>query len=103
MEKSNKLELQKKYETPENIFVGGFIGSPTMNFFRGKLTETDFVIDNTIKIKVSEGKMKMLREQGYVNKEIVLGIRPEDIHDELLFLEASDLLPSQQKLKSLSY
>ncbi|WOE44702.1 sn-glycerol-3-phosphate ABC transporter ATP-binding protein UgpC [Bacillus thuringiensis] len=95
------------YETPENIFVGGFIGSPamnffrgkltetdfvidnTMNFFRGKLTETDFVIDNTIKIKVSEGKMKMLREQGYVNKEIVLGIRPEDIHDELLFLEAS--------------
>ena len=56
---------------------------------RGKLTETDFVIDNTIKIKVSEGKMKMLREQGYVNKEIVLGIRPEDIHDELLFLEAS--------------
>lgn len=77
------------YETPENIFVGGFIGSPAMNFFRGKLTETDFVIDNTIKIKVSEGKMKMLREQGYVNKEIVLGIRPEDIHDELLFLEAS--------------
>ncbi len=77
------------YETPENIFVGGFIGSPAMNFFRGKLTETDFVIDNAIKIKVTEGKMKMLREQGYVNKEIVLGIRPEDIHDELLFLEAS--------------
>ncbi len=77
------------YETPENIFVGGFIGSPAMNFFRGKLTETDFVIDNAAKIKVTEGKMKILREQGYVNKDIVLGIRPEDIHDELLFLEAS--------------
>ncbi|MEK7015157.1 MULTISPECIES: ABC transporter ATP-binding protein [Bacillus] len=77
------------YETPENIFVGGFIGSPAMNFFRGKLTETDFVIDSSLKIKVSEGKMKLLREQGYANKEIVLGIRPEDIHDELLFLEAS--------------
>ncbi len=60
-----------------------------MNFFRGKLTETDFVIDNAAKIKVTEGKMKILREQGYVNKDIVLGIRPEDIHDELLFLEAS--------------
>ena len=47
--------------------------------------------------------MKILREQGYVNKDIVLGIRPEDIHDELLFLEASHLLPSQQKLKLLSY
>ncbi len=77
------------YETPENIFVGGFIGSPAMNFFRGKLTEEDFVIDHTVKIKVPEGKMKQLREQGYVNQEIVLGIRPEDIHDELLFLEAS--------------
>ena len=79
------------YETPENIFVGGFIGSPAMNFFRGKLTETDFVIDSSLKFKVSEGKMKLLREQGYVNKEIVLGIRPEDIHDELLFLEASPI------------
>ena len=33
--------------------------------------------------------MKLLREQGYENKEIIFGIRPEDIHDELLFLEAS--------------
>lgn len=77
------------YETPENIFVGGFIGSPAMNFFRGQLTEGHFVIDNKIKIKVSEGKMKLLSEQGYMNQEIILGIRPEDIHDELLFLEAS--------------
>ncbi|MDF4756059.1 ATP-binding cassette domain-containing protein, partial [Vibrio parahaemolyticus] len=75
------------YETPENMFVGGFIGSPAKNFFRGKVTETDFVIDNVTKIKVTEGKMKILREHGYVNKDIVLGIRPEDIHDELLFLE----------------
>ena len=44
------------YETPENIFVGGFIGSPAMNFFRGKLTETDFVIDNTIKLKYLKEK-----------------------------------------------
>ena len=42
---------KEAYETPENIFVGGFIGSPAMNFFRGKLTETDFVIDNAAKLK----------------------------------------------------
>ncbi|CAM4036483.1 sugar ABC transporter ATP-binding protein [Bacillus manliponensis] len=76
------------YETPENVFVGSFIGSPAMNFLRGTLTEEYFVINDT-KIKVSEGKMKLLREQNYVNKEVILGIRPEDIHDELLFLEAS--------------
>ena len=44
------------YETPENIFVGGFIGSPAMNFFNGKLNETDFVIDNSLKFKVSRRK-----------------------------------------------
>lgn len=47
--------------------------------------------------------MKILREQGYVNKDIVLGIRPEDIHDELLFQKLHNPLPSQQKLKLLSY
>ncbi|MFD3449332.1 ABC transporter ATP-binding protein [Microbacteriaceae bacterium 4G12] len=78
------------YETPENVFVGGFIGSPAMNFFNGRLTENDFVIDDKIKIKVPEGKFKLLKEQGYVNQEIILGIRPEDMHDELLFLEASE-------------
>ncbi|RHW34358.1 ABC transporter ATP-binding protein [Oceanobacillus profundus] len=76
------------YDHPENVFVGGFIGSPSMNFFLGKLTEGYFEADG-IKLKVPEGKMKLLREQNYVNKEVILGIRPEDIHDELLIVESS--------------
>ncbi|WP_019156973.1 ABC transporter ATP-binding protein [Robertmurraya massiliosenegalensis] len=76
------------YENPENIFVGGFIGSPSMNFFNGNIEEGKFVAGNT-SISIPEGKMKMLRTQGYVGKEVVLGIRPEDIHDEQLFIEAS--------------
>jgi multiple sugar transport system ATP-binding protein len=76
------------YEKPENIFVGGFIGSPAMNFFEGTLKDGSFTIGN-VSVKVPEGKMKTLRDQGYVNKEIVLGIRPEDIHDEPVFIESS--------------
>lgn len=76
------------YDAPENIFVGGFIGSPAMNFFNGVLKDGSFVIgDNSI--KVADGMMKKLREKGYVNKELILGIRPEDIHDEPVFIDAS--------------
>ncbi|MGX6442370.1 ABC transporter ATP-binding protein [Neobacillus sp. K501] len=76
------------YEKPENVFVGGFIGSPAMNFFNGKLEDGKFVIGDTY-IVVPEGKMKVLREQGYIGKSIILGTRPEDIHDEPVFIEAS--------------
>lgn len=76
------------YEKPENIFVGGFIGSPAMNFFNGTLQDGKFTIGNAT-LTVPEGKMKFLRDQGYVGKSIVLGVRPEDIHDEPVFIEAS--------------
>jgi multiple sugar transport system ATP-binding protein len=76
------------YDNPENIFVAGFIGSPAMNFFKGILKDNSFMIGN-IAIAVPEGKMKVLRDKGYANKEVILGIRPEDIHDEPIFLESS--------------
>ncbi|WP_170006611.1 ABC transporter ATP-binding protein [Bacillus fonticola] len=76
------------YEKPENIFVGGFIGSPAMNFFAGKLEGGQFVIGDA-KVAVPEGKLKTLREQKFEGKELVLGIRPEDIHDEPVFVEST--------------
>ncbi|MGD6818045.1 ABC transporter ATP-binding protein [Metabacillus sp. 84] len=76
------------YEKPENVFVGGFIGSPAMNFLTGKLTDGFFEMTSE-KVAVPEGKMKFLREQGYIGKEITMGIRPEDIHDEPVFVDAS--------------
>ncbi|GAF65737.1 ABC transporter ATP-binding protein [Alkalihalobacillus trypoxylicola] len=76
------------YDNPENIFVGGFIGSPSMNFLSGKLNGDLFEVGK-FSLKVPEGKLATLREQGYTDKELVLGVRPEDIHDELVFIEAS--------------
>lgn len=76
------------YDSPENVFVGGFIGSPSMNFLAGKLSEGHFEMED-VKIKVPEGKMKTLRDKGYVGKDVILGIRPEDIHDEPAFIDAS--------------
>jgi len=77
------------YDNPVNMFVAGFIGSPAMNFFKGKLEDGNFILSNNVKVAVPDGKMKTLREKGYVGKNIVLGIRPEDIHDEPIFLDAS--------------
>lgn len=76
------------YDEPDNIFVGGFIGSPAMNFLNGKLEGNQFVMGE-IRVQVPEGKLKILREQGYDGKPLILGIRPEDIHDEPLFLDHS--------------
>ncbi|WP_226576674.1 ABC transporter ATP-binding protein [Halobacillus litoralis] len=76
------------YDKPENMFVGGFIGSPAMNFLHGTLGDGHLMLGD-IKIAVPEGKMKPLREQDYVGKDVILGIRPEDMHDEPVFIDAN--------------
>ncbi len=78
------------YDHPKNKFVAGFIGSPPMNFMSGKL------IKKNGKIYFSEGKIlvKLVEEMvskvaGYVGKELVFGIRSEDIYDKLFVSESS--------------
>ncbi|MFD2671017.1 ABC transporter ATP-binding protein [Marinicrinis sediminis] len=80
------------YNKPVNMFVGGFIGSPSMNFIAGSLSEEGGSVRfkaNNVDVVVPEGKAKVLRDKGYIGKEVVLGVRPEDIHQEPVFLEAS--------------
>jgi multiple sugar transport system ATP-binding protein len=74
------------YDNPANIFVGGFIGSPAMNFLNGKIENKHFVIGEEFSVAIPEGKYKAV--EAYEGKEIVLGIRPEDIHDEPIAIEA---------------
>lgn len=64
------------YRKPNNLFVAGFIGSPTMNIIEGKITDGIFV-SNTgeIKIRPSDNDSKLIRN--YEGKKVYLGIRSE--------------------------
>lgn len=80
------------YSSPVNIFVAGFIGAPSMNFLNGTLSESNGDLrfkSSGIDVAIPEGRAKSLRDKGYTGKEVILGIRPEDLHEEAIFLEAS--------------
>jgi len=76
------------YDNPENVFVGGFIGSPAMNFFKAKIEGEYVILDENVRLKIPGGKVKLLKDNGYIGKEVIFGIRPEDIHDEPVFIES---------------
>ena len=75
----------KLYNDPVNMFVAGFIGSPQMNFINATLTQKDdgvyFVFGNQ-SVKLPDGKASIPELKAYIGKEVVLGIRPEDMHDD---------------------
>jgi len=80
------------YDNPVNLFVAGFMGSPPMNFIDAKVTKvnSDIMLElSGNSIKVPEAKAKALTEGGYVDKMVILGIRPEDIHDEEVYVNNS--------------
>ena len=82
---------QNLYDYPINQFVAGFIGSPQMNLFNAKLVREGDQIwaefgEN--KILIPKGKIAKLTDESYIGKEVVMGIRPENIHDEQVFIAA---------------
>ena len=82
---------QLLYEKPVNMFVAGFIGSPQMNFINTRVEKTNGEVYLRIgrwTIKLPEAKAKKLEEGGYIDKEVVMGIRSEHVHDEAMYLEA---------------
>ncbi len=65
------------YQLPSNMFVAGFIGTPPMNFINGILDDNGYFNFNNQKIRINEKLFLELKEKAYLNKEVVLGIRPE--------------------------
>lgn len=76
---------QNLYDRPNNKFVAGFIGAPQMNLLEAKAEKngSDVILTfggNTIVLPAE--KAKKLEDGGYIGKEVIMGIRPEDLHDD---------------------
>lgn len=80
-------EPKEIYDHPENLFVASFIGTPPMNFINGKVDKDGIFSAGEHRIRVPEDKMELLRFNKMINKDVVLGIRPEDIHDNQVVIE----------------
>ena len=83
---------QNLYDYPSNLFVAGFIGSPQMNFFNITLEKEgkDVVAkfgDN--KIVIPPSKLSKFADESVIGKDVIMGIRPENIHDEDVFVQAA--------------
>jgi hypothetical protein len=83
---------QNLYNKPCNQFVAGFIGSPQMNFLDAEVEVKGndvFLNVENYTLKVPVGKAKALTDGGYNKKTVILGVRPEDIHDSEVFIASS--------------
>ena len=88
---------QNLYDYPVNLFVAGFIGTPQMNFFKdstltseGNKIFINFVGGNKILLpQAVVDRIKNMNEYLDTGKAITLGVRPEDIHQDALFIENS--------------
>ena len=92
---------QELYERPVNLFVGGFIGSPAMN-----LAEATIVRDNgRLAVEIGEHTLTLSPEliafrpklESYVDKRVVVGIRPENLEDAALEPDT----PEDQRLRGV--
>ncbi|MEA3335107.1 MAG: sn-glycerol-3-phosphate ABC transporter ATP-binding protein UgpC [Chloroflexota bacterium] len=71
---------QQLYDHPDNVFVAGFIGSPSMNFFDSTLVEADgkwYVDSGTFRLDVAPKHLDLVKKNK--GNEVIFGIRPEDI------------------------
>ena len=82
---------QNLYEKPQNLFVAGFMGSPQMNFLDAVVEvkgETAYLNVAGISIPLPPAKSKKVIDGGYNGKTVTFGIRPEDVYDSQMMVEA---------------
>ncbi|MBQ3932766.1 MAG: sn-glycerol-3-phosphate ABC transporter ATP-binding protein UgpC [Lachnospiraceae bacterium] len=83
---------EELYNNPCNLFVAGFMGSPQMNFIDAQVLQqgNDVLLSFAAHtIKVPAGKAETLIAGNYIDKTVIVGVRPEDFHDEEVFINAN--------------
>ncbi len=86
------------YNNPINLFVAGFIGSPSINQFKGKIIEEKgkpVFDEGNFKVKIPDDIKSTL--SAYFDKEVIMGVRPEDIYDS----DFDTLAEIPQKIEAL--
>jgi multiple sugar transport system ATP-binding protein len=81
---------QQVYDHPENMFVAGFIGSPAMNFMDVTVTEKMTLKNHQLEIDTPANIKDLIKSNDLIGKDIVVGIRPEDLEDAQFKPEAND-------------
>ena len=83
------------YYHPSNLFVAGFIGDPPMNLLSLGLRENPYglFLSNHLGVQLRGPRFEILRKKGYLGKEIIFGLRPEDI-------KLRENLPTSEKIGS---
>ena len=84
---------QEVFETPKNLFVAGFIGSPQMNFMKAKLAKSggQYAVElQSIRVPLSAEKAALLNGRGVGSQDVILGVRPE--HTQLVFGQADNTI-----------
>ena len=83
---------QNLYDYPNNVFVAGFIGSPQMNLLEARVVQSGsevVLMFGSNSVKLPEAKAAKLIEYGYVDKTVIIGIRPEDLKDDEKYIAAN--------------
>ena len=106
MNKNGKIQQvdtpQKVHDEPANMFVASFIGTPQMNFLNGICVKQGDQIKldiNGALLELPISKAQRIGENGFVDKDVIVGIRSEDIYDTEAMTEKfpNDIIETEVK------
>ncbi len=93
---------QEVFETPKNLFVAGFIGSPQMNFLKAKLVKNSdrYAAElYGIRVELDEKRSAKLRAKNAQPGQVILGVRPE--HAQLRFDGAANAIEGTLRVNEM--